>query len=66
MSAEQVASVFYTNWICRFGTPSRVVTDQGRQFESTLFRSLSTFIGCEKVRTSPYHPQANGKDREMA
>lgn len=36
-------------------------SDQGRQFESTLFRSLSTFIGCEKVRTSPYHPQANGK-----
>ncbi|XP_018370082.1 PREDICTED: uncharacterized protein LOC108765739 [Trachymyrmex cornetzi] len=38
--AETVAKAFYESWICRFGAPLRVMTDQGRQFESQLFRRL--------------------------
>ncbi|KAL4101319.1 hypothetical protein QTP88_021339 [Uroleucon formosanum] len=33
---------------------------QGRQFESELMRALNTVFGIQHVRTSPYHPQANG------
>lgn len=61
ITAETVAEAFYANWIARFGTPVRIITDQGRQFESSLYRALATFIGAEKARTSPYHPQTNGK-----
>ncbi|KOC60372.1 hypothetical protein WH47_08500, partial [Habropoda laboriosa] len=35
-------------------------TDQGRQFESTLFKQLSLLIGTKHLRTTAYHPAANG------
>ena len=60
ISAETVAEVFLNNWISRFGVPLHIVTDQGRQFESSLMSSLSSLIGFQRLRTSPYHPQSNG------
>lgn len=36
-TAQTVADVLITEFICRFGTPRRIHTDQGREFESTLF-----------------------------
>ncbi|XP_029171594.1 uncharacterized protein K02A2.6-like [Nylanderia fulva] len=58
--AETVARLFYEGWICRFGAPVRITTDQGRQFESHLFRRLSELTGVQQLKTTVYHPQANG------
>lgn len=60
IEAETIADRFYTNWICNFGTPLTITTDQGTQFESTLFSALANKIGASKIHTTPYHPQANG------
>ncbi|XP_037514909.1 uncharacterized protein LOC119388167 [Rhipicephalus sanguineus] len=60
ITAEDVASAFFIGWISRFGTPRRVTTDQGRQFESQLFRLLGLSTGFERSRTTSYHPCANG------
>lgn len=60
ISAHAVARLLTTNWIARFGVPDTITTDQGRQFESELFRSLLNTFGIQHARTSPYHPQANG------
>ncbi|GBM37273.1 Transposon Tf2-8 polyprotein [Araneus ventricosus] len=38
IKAETVAFEFYANWIARFGVPENLTSDQGRQFESRLFR----------------------------
>lgn len=65
ISADTVARAFYNVWISRFGVPSRITTDQGRQFESCLFRSLSCLLGIRRIRTTPYHPQANGLIEEF-
>ena len=35
--AATVARAFFEGWICRFGTPLRVTTDQGRQFRVVSF-----------------------------
>lgn len=59
-TADTVAKIFYTGWICRFGTPKVITTDQGSQFESTLFKALLKFTGCERRRTTAYHPASNG------
>jgi len=58
--AETVARAFYDGWIARFGVPLRVTTDQGRQFESQLFKQLNRLTGSQHLRTTAYHPQANG------
>ena len=59
--AIQIASLFYKHWICRFGIPEVVVSDQGVQFESYIFKDMLRRVGIEKRRTAPYTPQTNGK-----
>ncbi|UYV62322.1 hypothetical protein LAZ67_2000102 [Cordylochernes scorpioides] len=44
-TAETVARAFYEGWITRFGVPYEVITDQGRQFTSELFKTLATLCG---------------------
>ncbi|XP_015374079.1 PREDICTED: uncharacterized protein LOC107169011 [Diuraphis noxia] len=60
MTTYAVAEVIVTQWIARFGVPYVITTDQGRQFESDLFRQLMSSFGIQDLRSSPYHPQANG------
>lgn len=40
--------------------PNIITTDQGKQFESDLFRELNKLLGTKKFRTTTYHPQSNG------
>ena len=55
-----VARAFFESWVCHFGVPLRVTTDQGRQFESFLFRHLNILTGTTNICTTVYHPAANG------
>lgn len=59
-SAPTIASAFVAGWVSRFGVPGTLTTDRGSQFESSLFASLLQLLGCNRVRTTSYHPQANG------
>ena len=60
ITSEAVAQAFITGWISRFGVPSTIVTDRGRQFESRLWNNLMALLGTKRSRTTSYHPQANG------
>lgn len=60
VTAETIARAFLHHWIARFGIPTTITTDQGRQFESHLFASLSKLLGFRRIRTTAYHPAANG------
>ena len=55
-----VAKILLDHVICLVGAPARILTDQGSNFESQLFRELCQAMGIAKVRTSPYKASTNG------
>ncbi|ROT70728.1 integrase core domain protein [Penaeus vannamei] len=60
ITAATVAKTFFNTWISRFGTPETVTTDRGAQFESGLWRHLMILLRSKRIRTTAYHPCANG------
>ena len=58
--AETVAKLLVEQWVCRFGAPRTIHTDQGRNFESRLFKEVCQLLNIHKTRTTPYHPQSDG------
>ena len=60
MEAATVARLFVSEFVCRFGAPESLHTDQGRNFESTLVKEMCRLLGIHKTRTTPYHPQSDG------
>lgn len=60
ITASAVSITFLQTWISRFGVSLHVITDRGTQFESELFKELSTLVGFYRLRTTAYHCRANG------
>ena len=60
MEATSVARVLVNEFICRFGVPDSIHTDQGKNFESKLVKEICILLGVRKTRTTPYHPQSDG------
>jgi cleavage and polyadenylation specificity factor subunit 1 len=54
-----VARAFYDNWICRYGAPSVITTDNGGEFKADFTHMVSR-LGTYHVYTSANHPSANG------
>ncbi|UYV69861.1 K02A2.6-like [Cordylochernes scorpioides] len=44
----------------RFGLPELLVTDNGRQFDSSEFEEFTKINGIRHTKTSPYNPSTNG------
>ena len=59
-TALAVVDVFFQHIVCRFGMPSVMHSDQGREFENNLMQELCLLCGAHKTRTTPYHPASDG------
>ena len=57
---ETVTHALITGSIARFGMPYKITSDQGRQFVSTIFPQLTRLLGVQHLKSTAYHPQANG------
>lgn len=60
IEALTICRAFVDGWVSHFRSPESVTTDQGKQFESRIFSALLQLTGCQRIRTTPYHPAANG------
>ena len=59
-TAETVAEKFVNEFVCRFGVPAVLHSDQGRNFESHVFKEMCEILGIHKTRTTPYNPKSDG------
>jgi hypothetical protein len=60
MEAHTVAEIMATKWISRVGVPTIIHSDQGRNFESKLFKQMCDLLGIKKTRTTAFRPESNG------
>ena len=63
--ARTIAQKLVGDWVCRYGVMQRLHTDQGRNFESDVFKEITNILGIKKTRTTPYHPQSDGMVEKM-
>ena len=59
-TAEEVADVLIEQVFSRYGVPTELHSDQGRNFESVLMNRMLRRWGIFKTRTTPYHPASDG------
>ncbi|CAG4990244.1 unnamed protein product [Colias eurytheme] len=48
------------HYISIFGIPKTIITDQGTNFTSELFKETCKFLKIKNLWSSPYHPQSQG------
>ena len=59
--ASTVAKKLYKNYIFIFGAPARLHSNWGANFTSMVIAKLCSLLGIQKLKTTPYCPQSNGK-----
>jgi hypothetical protein len=59
-TAERVSELLMNRWVAYYGVPKQIHSDQGAEFEGTVFKSLARMLGASKTRTTPYHAQSDG------
>ena len=49
------------SWFARFGLPLEIVSDNGPQFSSEMFKDFCRKYGIKPHDSSPWHPSSNGQ-----
>lgn len=57
--ASTIAKAFVEHFICRFGAPIALLTDQGSNFIGDVFKQVCKALKISKIQTTAYHPQSN-------
>lgn len=59
-TAQTTAHAIYNEYICRYGVPVSILTDQGSHFNNQLMDSMAKLMGYHHILSTVYHPQTNG------
>ena len=63
-TATAIADALVKRFICVFGPPKAILTDQGRNFLSGLMKRVATRFRITKVRTTAFHPQSLDRSKD--
>ena len=64
-TASTTATALLENWVCQFGCPHSIHSDQGRNFESKLFKTLNLALQVNKTWTTAFQLQSNAVVERM-
>ncbi|KAM2673728.1 hypothetical protein EV2_014990 [Malus domestica] len=56
ITEAKIEDFVWKNILCRFGIPSAIVTDNGRQFDNNKFRMFFSKFNINLCFASPAHP----------
>jgi hypothetical protein len=59
--AVKIANQIFNTWICRFGIPVELVTDQGKEFTAEVCSRLWSKLEMINSTTTARHPQTNAQ-----
>ena len=59
-NAPTVAKMLWDKFFVHYEFPEKILSDQGRNFESKLLKELCILAQIKKMRTTPYRPEGNG------
>ena len=62
-TAENVAHLFLEEIWPRFGVPSLILTDNGKEFVNETMKYITNALGIAHIQTSYYNPRANKIER---
>ena len=65
MTAEVYASRILNEYISRWGCPLSIHSDQGRTYESKVFKELCRMLEIRKKRTSVRNPKGNSQSERF-
>ena len=60
-NAAEVADNFWCEVVRYHELPRIIISDRGPVFVSEFWTELMKFLDIDAMRSSPYHPQANGQ-----
>ena len=59
-TAHATAHALHENYICRYGVPEYILSDQGSHFVNNLMVAFRQILGFHHIKSTPYRPQTNG------
>jgi hypothetical protein len=57
---KNIAEAFLIHWVCIYGFPQTIVSDNGPGFASQVMKAAMRMCGVKIHYTLPYHPESNG------
>ena len=57
--ARTVAETLVSRLFSRFGLPTVIHSDQGKDFDSIIMHEIYNLMGLKKTRTTAYYPQCD-------
>ena len=61
ITEKNIRNFVWRNIICRYGIPRVLISDNGKQFDNSVFRDFCSELGIKNHYLSPPHSQANGQ-----
>ncbi|CAF0849562.1 unnamed protein product [Didymodactylos carnosus] len=59
-TAQTTAEHIFNDYICFFGVPTAILSDNGSHFQNQLMTALTQVLGHNHIYSTAYHPQTNG------